>query len=289
MRRVEFGVRVIFGIFLAACGGGDGDGDGNGDGSNAARCIPGQSAACACTDGATGAQICLDDGTFGACVCAPASDARSAPPVEDPEVPDALGRPADAAVTPVADARVAPEPDTAVSVPDAALVADAAAAPEPDADPLGGHVFIGGWRDGVSSDWSQLPGAQGAIGLEAGHTYCRFSGSDHVCDYTEMRAAEARGEYANVPVGTTAWIQRTTPELVGGVLSAPGPGGNCNNWTFTGNHIADGEYMVFGAAGAEYFLDADTYFDGIPGPSVQPAALDCGGVQRAVFCCNALP
>ncbi len=298
MRRVECVIRVTFGMSLAAllgaCGG-DGSGDGsNGAGSNNPRCIPGQSAACACTDGATGAQICRDDGTFDACVCAPASDARSAPPVDDPEARDALGRPADAAGTPVADARVAPEPDAArpdavVALPDAALVADAAVAPEPDADPLGGHVFIGGWRDGVTSDWSGLPGAQGTIGLEAGHAYCRFIGANHACDYTEMRAAEARGEYANVPVGTTAWIQRTTPELVDGVLSQPGRGGNCNDWTFTGNHIADGEYVVFGAAGAEYFLDADTSFDGIPGPSAQPAALDCGGVERSLFCCNALP
>jgi hypothetical protein len=34
-----------------------------------ARCVPGQSAACACPEGRTGAQICGPDGTFGACTC----------------------------------------------------------------------------------------------------------------------------------------------------------------------------------------------------------------------------
>ena len=32
-------------------------------------CIPGKSVSCACPNGSTGAQICKDDGTFGACVC----------------------------------------------------------------------------------------------------------------------------------------------------------------------------------------------------------------------------
>ena len=32
-------------------------------------CIPGQAAPCACTDGRAGAQSCMEDGTFAACVC----------------------------------------------------------------------------------------------------------------------------------------------------------------------------------------------------------------------------
>jgi hypothetical protein len=33
------------------------------------RCIPGQSAACTCTDGSKGAQLCKDDGTYASCTC----------------------------------------------------------------------------------------------------------------------------------------------------------------------------------------------------------------------------
>ncbi len=32
-------------------------------------CVPGQSELCACTDASSGSQVCLDDGTFAACVC----------------------------------------------------------------------------------------------------------------------------------------------------------------------------------------------------------------------------
>ena len=47
-------------------------------------CIAGQSAACACTTGGSGAQVCLEDGTFGPCVCetvdaGPAPDAGTTP------------------------------------------------------------------------------------------------------------------------------------------------------------------------------------------------------------------
>jgi hypothetical protein len=33
------------------------------------RCVPGASAACACSDGSNGAQVCAPDGTFGPCQC----------------------------------------------------------------------------------------------------------------------------------------------------------------------------------------------------------------------------
>jgi two-component system response regulator HydG len=61
--------------------------------------------------------------------------------------------------------------------------------------------------------------------------------------------------------------------------------------------FCDGDAVVLQArevwdwvtAGPEYFLDSDTFYDGLPGPSVQPGLLDCGGVQRTLFCCSALP
>jgi hypothetical protein len=175
-----------------------------------------------------------------------------------------------------------------VRTPDAALPAPDAALPEPDAAPVVPDLITGASAP-VTSDWAGLPGSQGMIGLEAGNMFCAFSGGDHVCDYTELRAAEARGEFASVPVGTTAWVQRTTTELVNGVESPPGPGGNCNDWTFTGNHLADGEYVAFGAEGAEFFLDNDTLYDPANpnGPSVATGLLECGGMSRSIFCCRA--
>lgn len=53
--------------------GGTGDGSddgGSGDGGGGGACVPGQSIACACPNGDTGAQVCNDDGaSYGPCIC----------------------------------------------------------------------------------------------------------------------------------------------------------------------------------------------------------------------------
>lgn len=49
------------------------------DEGGAARCVPGRVEACPCGGGGAGTQVCADDGTFGACVCAP-GDADGAVP-----------------------------------------------------------------------------------------------------------------------------------------------------------------------------------------------------------------
>lgn len=117
---------------------------------------------------------------------------------------------------------------------------------------------------------------------------CQGIGADHVCDYVELLAANTAGEFANVPQGTTAWVHRTTDAMVGGSNSPAGPGGRCNDWTFNGNHIADGEYATFDTAGVITFhLDNDTVYDpGQPGVHTVVGDLECGGVMRAVFCCS---
>lgn len=44
-------------------------------------CVPGMSVACACTDGRTGAQVCVSDNSFGPCVCTGPRDAGTPPDV----------------------------------------------------------------------------------------------------------------------------------------------------------------------------------------------------------------
>lgn len=139
------------------------------------------------------------------------------------------------------------------------------------------------------SNWGMLPAAMGMLGLEAGASQCRFLGADHPCDYEEIVEAASRGELSAIPMGTTAWLQRTTSVTVDGMERAAGPGANCQDWTFTGNHIADGEYVTFDAAGVPtYHFDPDPTFDPAqPGVFVTPGDVDCGGVMRALLCCNA--
>lgn len=66
---------------------------GCGDDSNpgVSTCIPGQSAACACADGQTGAQVCQDDGTYGICECTGGLADASVPDAAQPDAaqPDA--------------------------------------------------------------------------------------------------------------------------------------------------------------------------------------------------------
>lgn len=165
--------------------------------------------------------------------------------------------------------------------------------PPLDAGACPGHAYYAGKLDGAGSVWSELPQAMNAVGLEAGDNACKSLavGADHVCDYEEVLLAEAQGELASIPAGTTAWVQRTTTAIVNGAPSEPGRGGNCNNWTFGGNHLADGEYATFDTTGVPTFhLDDDTIFDpNAPlGEHIIAADLQCGSTVRSILCCYPL-
>lgn len=218
--------------------------------SSVSTCTPGMIIECPCGGGVTGTQRCASDGTYGDCSCG-AVDAGL--PTD--------GGPAADAVVPV----------------------DAG----PDA--FEAPIVYGGLVPNATSQWSALPTSEGQTGLEAGVRACRAIGADHPCDYEEVVLAAAYGQLAEIPMGTTAWLQRTTSVEVGGVTSEPGPGANCQGWTFVGNHVADGEYITFDVAGVPtYHFDADTYWDGIATEHTT-AGLQCGGEMRAILCCNARP
>lgn len=153
-------------------------------------------------------------------------------------------------------------------------------------DPCEGHIYFSGLAMGATSAWGSHPNAGGATGYEAGINICQTTGGTHPCDYEEVLAAEAAGELANIPQGTTAWIHRTTVAMVGGNPSDPGPGGRCNDWTYTTNHISDGEFVSFDQTGIPtYHLDNDTFFDGVDTSHAQVGQLQCNGEVRAILCC----
>lgn len=153
-------------------------------------------------------------------------------------------------------------------------------------DPCEGHITFAGYVDMVASAWGSHPQANGKTGYEAGVEICKTIAADHPCDYLEVQAAYTAGELATVPQGVTAWIHRTTDEIVGGVNSPPGAGGRCNNWVYTTNHISDGEFASFDMVGTPtYHLDNDTFYDGIDTTHTIAGDLQCGGVMRAILCC----
>jgi hypothetical protein len=238
------------------------------------RCVAGITISCPCLGGTSGIQTCRGDGTFGACQCGiDAGNTGDAGSIDDADVHD-TGVVSD--VGPV---------DTGAPV-DAPMMSEDANA-DAFSDPCAGHVFYAGSVASAGPVWATLPSSAGMTGLEAGAAACAAAapGSDHACDYEEVVLAAANGELAAIPAGTTAWLQRTTTVDVAGSPSPPGPGGNCNDWTYATNHIGDGEYITFDVAGVPtYHFDNDTTYD--PAfPRVIPGDLDCGGVTRSILCC----
>jgi hypothetical protein len=133
------------------------------------------------------------------------------------------------------------------------------------------------------------------VGFAAGQVMCRdtalamgLPGAEQltVCDYVQLLQAELAGELAAVPVGTTAWVHRTTIADVMGMPSDPGIGGRCEEWTSLANDVADGEYVELGGGMVQFFLDDDTTYDGVDTSHTQAGLLECGMQTRSILCCN---
>lgn len=139
-------------------------------------------------------------------------------------------------------------------------------------------IYVGMIPDSTSI-WSYMD----VLGFGAGRMMCQdLVGADDVCSYTELVAAEARGDFAAVGVGTTMWVHRVaaTNHPISAAVVQPDIRSRCEDWTYATNHINDGEYVQIGAGGATTFvLDED--------PASFPAGvMDCGNVLRAIPCCN---
>ena len=132
---------------------------------------------------------------------------------------------------------------------------------------------------GVASVWNY----QGLVGVAAGDAMCVAVGSDHICTYAEVVAAEAQGDFSAV-IATTFWIHRVNEEvMIGQTPSQPGAGGRCVEWETANNTLADGEYAELQGSGITYHFDDDTIYDNTPDHS-QPGLLECTE-PRAIACC----
>lgn len=275
----------LLGSLALACGDGDGDGDGG-----AGSCVPGQQVACACPGGGDGIQVCNPDGSsFGPCSCGDATGDESESRGEsETDAASGDGTTGGTCGNGVEDPGECPQacPQDCMGVDDtmdgSSTGADSCA-DEP--------IFVASvpmqpsrWESGA------------VIGFAAGQDLCRQAAAGvgvpmpmevTVCDYEQVLMAEAAGELAALPVGTTAWIHRTTVATVNAANSAPGTGGRCVDWTYTTNHISDGEYLEMGAGGVPtYFLDNDTFYDGVDTTHTQVGVLQCGTEMRSILCCN---
>jgi len=270
----------------AACGDEDGEGSGSG-----ASCVPGQQVACACPGGGDGVQVCtLDGNAFGPCACGDATEG-DAQTESDTEIDSASG---DVTTGEPTCGNGVEDPGECPSVcpQDCMTVDDTGTGTTGEGGCADDPVFV------VSVPLQSSRWESGAlIGFAAGQDLCRQAAlgvgapdpmAVTVCDYEQVRQAEMAGELAPLS-GTSAWIHRTTVAQINAVNSAPGTGGRCVDWTYQTNHLSDGEYADIGAGGVvSYFLDNDTFYDGIDGSHTQPGLLECGTQMRAILCCNPL-
>jgi hypothetical protein len=271
---------------LAACGSsGSSDATTAGGGTG---CTPGEQKSCACPGGTQGVQTCAEDGrSLNACECGASSGTAgtgsggaggTSTGTHTSDCGDGVQQPGEC--LPDSETHFYCKEDcdgTTASGSTGSTGAGGACA---------GHVFYAGMVPNVSSVWV----SGGLTSFAAGDDMCQKAnlGADHVCDYEEVLKAYTANELTTIAAGTTVWVQRTTSAMIGGVPSAPGPGGRCNDWKYNTNHIADGEYATFTTMGTPtYHLDSDTIFDNMPGLHNDPTDMPCNGVTRAIMCCYA--
>lgn len=262
----------------------------NGD-PQSETCTPGQPLACPCADGSDGVQTCLDDGSaYGLCACNDATEGGTGPTTTAPGT--SSGPASDTTGGQCGDGV---EDPGECSMGDPAYCPDDCASDDTttgsDECVDDGPIFVTSTPP-VPSRWE----LDAVVGFAAGQQMCRDAalaagapdaGMVSVCTYLQVIQAEFAGELAAIPVGTTAWIHRTTVAEVMGTASEAGIGGRCADWTTLANDVTDGEYVEFpGGNMVSYFLDDDTFYDGVDTTHTQVGLLECGMQTRSILCCN---
>jgi hypothetical protein len=267
---------------LAACGS---SGTSAATTSGGTECTPGKQEECACVGGTKGVQSCKADGSgLNECQCGSTTSSTGTGGAGGMST-GTMGPMCGDGVQQAGECDPSSEGHIYCAADCDSMTTSSSSGTGGAGGSCAGQLTYAGPVDSVTSVWV----SGGLSGLKAGDDMCQNAnlGADHVCDYEEVLKAQKAGELANVKMGTTAWVQRTTPALVNGVMSAPGPGGRCNDWKYNTNHISDGEYVTFDMVGQPTFhLDNDTIFDGMnPGVHTIPGDLECNGATRSILCC----
>ncbi len=292
------GAVAAAGLVLGLAGACNGDGDSNGAGT----CVSGQVNFCPCpgdsAQSPSGTQTCLLDGTYGLCECGAASADGSGSDSDDTDEsdsnsgdtssggqPDLCGNgiadPGECDLDP--DGGLVPCPQDCQSADDSGTDGDT----DSDSDDSTGVVDV---CAGVPIYVGNVPASPSVWtfpgfgdGFTSGTQACINIGAEGVCTYTQLVEAEAQGDFAAVPAGTTFWVHRIVATLFNGVMIQPDTRARCDDWRYPTNDVNDGEYLTIGAGGVGTFtLDADPN----PNGSMDPNGLDCGGQMRAIPCCN---
>lgn len=139
-----------------------------------------------------------------------------------------------------------------------------------------GTVFAG-FAAPQTGRWT-WPGQE--VGLASGDAACRALGANHVCTDAELSEAKENGDFKDAPAGRTFWyLAKSDPQAA-----------DCHGFTYTGNHISDGNFGTVDAGA--YALHAAPYVawderclhDPEACPAVVPSGFPCN-VTRGIACC----
>ncbi|MCR9162363.1 MAG: hypothetical protein ACE37F_31550 [Nannocystaceae bacterium] len=301
-RTLHFGVQhtlAIAGLALGLAAGCNGDGDGDASG---ASCVQGQVNFCPCPGdlqvSPSGTQTCLADNTYGPCMCGDVqgTESDSGGDTEDTAesdsesegtdtTPDLCGNgfpdPGECEVGP--DGGMAPCPEDCMSESDTDSDTDG---DTDDTDGTTGSVDV---CAGVPIYVGNVPASPSVWlhpgfgeGFTSGTQACIAAGYEGVCTYTQLVEASDQGDFAAVPAGTTFWVHRVVATMFEGVMIQPDTRSRCDDWRYGTNDVNDGEYATVTAGALDFTLDADPN----PNGGSDPLGLDCGGITRAIPCCN---
>ena len=107
--------------------------------------------------------------------------------------------------------------------------------------------------------------------LQDGHALASVGGRLLLADAGTLFEVDARD-----------WSAR---EIVSGLMP-----GSAVSFVGAGGEIFWTDGQILGRIGADgaarYFLDNDTFYDGVDGSHTQPGMLECGTEQRSILCCT---
>ncbi len=270
------GALLTAGALAAACGSNGANGSANGTSSG--TCIPNASVPCACLGGTMGVQICQADGkSYSMCQCSSTGTGGS--------TTTSFGGTGGSACQ-------CSNPGGELYCGASICNADAGTGDSGCANQV---VFAGKAGQTFGSNWSYM----GMPSLTAGNLACQAIGADHVCDYDDIVLAASKGELSTLTASDTAWLDRTHsvtiatggPDIVvlgqapaAGTVLKVAKSSRCADWTYSTDHLNDGEYVEFpnGGNSPKFHLDDN--------PCViqtVPKDIPCGHnmMPREILCC----
>jgi hypothetical protein len=291
-----FGAVLTVGALVAACGS-------NGGANSSGGCVPGMSASCACANGETGAQTCSSDGKgFGTCQCGSSGGTgASSTTGAGASTGSGLGGGSNCQCT---------DPTSELYC-GSAVCNDAGGTTGTGTGGsnacAGKTTFAGKAPTQLGSSWTY----KADTGTAAGNQACVDMGADHVCDYDDLVFAASKGELTSLTATDNAWLLRyhsvtvaagaTNIEVLGTAAAAGttlkvGPASRCADWTYSTDHLNDGEYVSFENGGNKPMFHLDDNPCVIQTAAADPAAaakgltakdIPCGHntMPRDVLCC----